>query len=75
MCGLQIWFCLFPLMTSKQLNGLTTIDTLFCLGRREVTRQTAVTEVLGSIPGSDEDVYVCFVCIVLFLLFWSKQRY
>jgi len=38
-CGLQIWLCLFTfqLITSKQLNSLTTIDTLSWLGGAVVT--------------------------------------
>jgi len=39
-------------ITLKQLNSLTSIDTFSCLGDREVTLQTAVREVPGSIPGS-----------------------
>ena len=62
MCGLQIKLCLFMFrcITLKHLNSLINIDTVSWLGGPEVTYQTAVPQVPGSIPGSDKDIYVCF---------------
>ena len=39
MSGPQIWLCLFTFrpIASKQLNGLTIIDTVSCLGGAVVT--------------------------------------
>ena len=65
MCGLQIRLCLFTFrpIGSKQLNSLTTIDTLCWRGGAEVTHPLWVREVTGSFPGSDKGFYVWyFVC-------------
>jgi len=73
MCGPQIRLCLFTFrpIASKQLNSLTTIDTLSWLGGAVVTHQLWVQEVPGSIPGSGKGFYVWFFCFVVdvFLLF------
>jgi len=54
----------------KQLYILTTIDVFSGL---EVTHQTAVPEVFGSVPDSDKDFCVCyFVVFVAFLLLSPK---
>jgi len=52
--GPQIRLCLvmFRPIVSKQLNSLTTIDTLSWLGGAVVTHPLWVQEVPGSIPGS-----------------------
>jgi len=65
MCGPQMWLCLFVFqpITLKQLNSLTSIDTLSCLGGLEVTHRAAVWEVPGSISDSGKDYLVL-------LLFW-----
>ena len=74
MSGPQIWLCLFTFrpIASKQLNSLTTIDTLSWLGGAVVTHPLWVQEVPGSISGSG--LIFCFV-IVVFLLFRSKTHY
>jgi len=60
MSGPQICLCLFTFrpIVSKQLNGLTTIDTLSWLGGAVVMHLLWVQEVLGSIPGSSKGFYV-----------------
>jgi len=54
MCGPQIQLCLFTFwpIASKQLNSLTTIDSLSWLGGAVVTHPLWVQEVPCSIPGS-----------------------
>jgi len=54
-----------------QLNSLSTIDTIRWLGGQVVTPQTAVQEVLGSIPGFDKDFYVCFFVLLLLWVFFG----
>jgi len=75
MFGRQIWLCLFTFrpIASKQLNGLTTIDTLSWLGGAMVTHLLWVQEVPGSIPGSSKGFYVwiLFICCCVFT-FLSK---
>jgi len=58
-CGPRIWFCLitFRCKQLKQLNSLTTIEEFSCFGGREITHQTAVPEVLVSIPRFDKKFY------------------
>jgi len=48
------WFCLFVFqcITFKLLTRLTSIDTLSCFGGVDVTHQTAVPEVPGSMDNS-----------------------
>jgi len=73
MSGLQIWLCLFTFwpITSKELNSLTTIDTLSWLGGAVVTHPLWVQEDPGSIPGSCKgfmfDFLFCCYCVFLFL--------
>ena len=62
-CDPQFWFGMF-------IFGPITIDMFSCLCGPEVTQQTVVPEVQGSISGSDNDFFVWFV--VVFLHFWSK---
>ena len=52
--GPQIRLCLFTFLpiASKQLNGVTTIDTLSLLGGAVVTHLLWVQEVPGSIPAT-----------------------
>ena len=73
----QIWLCLFTFrpIASKQLNGLTTIDTVTWLGGTVVTHPLWVQEVPGSIPSSGKGFYVWFFCfvVVVFLLFCQKH--
>ena len=77
MCGPQIWLCLFTFrpIASKQLNSLTTIDTLSWLGGAVVTHPLWVQELPGSIPGSGKGFNVWFFCFVVdvFLLFVQKH--
>ena len=63
-CDPQIQICLFfRHITLKQLNNLTAIDTFSCRGGLEVTHQTAVGEVTGSISNSGKDCYrFCYFC-------------
>ena len=67
MCGLQIRLCLitFPPIASKQLNSLTTIDTLSWLGGAVVTHSLWMQEVTGTIPGSGKGFYVWFFVLLL----------
>jgi len=44
---------MFRPITLKQSDSLTTINRLSCHGGLEITHQTAVQEVPGSIPYSD----------------------
>ena len=72
----QIWLCLFTFqpIASKQLNGLTTIDTLSWLGGAVVTHPLWVQEVPGSIPSSGKGFYVwIFVLLLCFYLFVQKH--
>ena len=64
-------FCLFMFrsITLKQQNSLITIETFSCHGYREVTQQTSVPAVPGSIPGSDKDSYVCLYHLLLKVFF------
>jgi len=50
---------------SKQLNGLTTIDTLSLLGGAVVTNPFRVHEVPGSILGSGKVFYFVFSVLLL----------
>jgi len=67
MSGQQIWLCLFTFrpIASKQLNGLTAIDTVSWLGEAVVTHPLWVQEVPGSIPGSGKGFYVSFFALLL----------
>jgi len=79
MSGPQIWLCLFTFrhIASKQLNRLTTINTVSWLGGAVVTHPLWVQEVPGLIPGSGKSFYVSFFCfvVVVFLLLLSKTHY
>jgi len=77
MSGPQIWLCLFTFrpIASKQLIGLTTIDTLIRLGGTVVTHPLWVQEVPGSIPGSGNGFYVwMFVLLLLWFYFFVKKH-
>jgi len=76
-CGPQIWLCLFMFrpITLKQLNRLTAIDTSSCLSGRDVTLQTAVQEVPGSMSGSDKGLFLCFFCFVVVVILLLVQNY
>jgi len=78
MSGPQIWLCLFTffiyVIASKQLNGLTTIDTVSCLG-------SAVVSALGARgPGFNPHIrqrFLCFIfcfVVVVFLFFCKKTH-
>jgi len=76
MSGPQIWLCLFTFwpISSKQLNGLTTIDTVSWLGGAVVTHPLWMQEVLCSIPGSGKGFYVSiFALLLLCFTFLSKN--
>jgi len=78
MSGPQIWLCLFTFRptASKQLNGLTTIDTVSRLCGAVVTHPLWVQEVPGSIPGSGKGFYVSFFALLLlFFTFLSKNKH
>jgi len=78
MSGPQIWLCLFTFrpIVSKQLNGLTTINTISWLGGAVVTHPLWVQEVLGSIPISGKGFYVSFFALLLLCFtFLSKTHY
>jgi len=76
MSGLQIWLCLFTFrpIASKQLNGLTTMDTLRWLGGAVLTHPLWVQEVPGSIPGSGKGFYVWFVLLLLCFYFFVQKN-
>jgi len=67
MCGPQIRLCLFTFrpIASKQLNSLTTIDSLSWLGGTVVTHPLWVQQVPGSIPGSGKGFY-CFSMVKMY---------
>ena len=76
--GPQIWLCLFTFrpIASKQLNGLTTIDTVSWLGGAVLTHPLWVQAVPGSIPGSGKGFYVSFLfCCCCVFTFLSKTHY
>jgi len=58
----QIWLSLFTFrsIASKQLNSLTTLDTLSWIGGAVVTHPLWVLDFPGSIPGSGKGFYVWF---------------
>jgi len=59
---------------NSYLKSLTSLNITFSgLGGREVTLQTAVQQVLGSIPGSGEDFYVYFFVLLVLSYFLSKN--
>ena len=64
----------FPI-ASKQLNGLTTIDTLSWLGGAVVTHPLRVQEVPGSIPGSCKGFYVWFFVLLLLYFYFFVQKH
>jgi len=62
----------FRFITLKQLKS-TLIDTFSSFGGLEVTHQTAVPEVLGSIPAAKNEFM--FFVIVVYLLCLSPKHY
>jgi len=76
MSGPQIWLCLFTFrpIASKQLNGLTTIDTVSWLGGAVVTHPLWVQEVPGSIPGSGKGFYVSFFALLLLCFYFFVKN-
>ena len=77
MSGPQIWLCLFTVrsIAPKQLNGLTTIDTLSWLGGAVVTHPPWVQEVPGSFPGSRTGLYVWFVVLFLLCFYFLVKKH
>jgi len=77
MSGPQIWLCLFTFqpIASKQLNSLTTIDTLSWLGGAVVTHPLWVQDVSGSIPGSGKGFYVCFFVLLLLCFYFFVPKH
>jgi len=67
MSGPQIWLCLFTFrpIASKELNSLTTIETLCWLGGAVVMHPLWVQEVPGSIPGSCKGILCLNFCFVV----------
>jgi len=79
-CGPNIWVCLFMCLciTLKQFNtnSLTTTNTFSCLNGREVTRLTAVPEVLYSMPGFDKGfVFAFWFRFCSIFTFWCKTLF
>jgi len=76
MSGPQIWLCLLTCrpIASKQLNGLTTIDTVSWLGGAVVTQPLWVQELPGSIPGSGKGFYVSFFALLLLCFYFFCQK-
>jgi len=76
MSGPQIWLCLFTFrpIASKQLNGLTSIDTVSLLGGAVVTHPLWVQEVPGSIPGSGKGFYVSFFALLLLWFYFFVKN-
>jgi len=54
--------------------SLTLIHMFSWLGGREVTLQTAVQEVPGSIPDYGMDCYVCLFCVFLLFCVFFVQK-
>ena len=77
MTGPQIWLCLFTFrpITSKQLNGLTTIDTVSWLGGAVLTHPLWVQAVPGSIPGSGKGFYVSFFALLLLCFYFLSKKH
>ena len=79
MGGPKIKLCLLTVrpIASKQLNSLTTIDTLIWLGGAGVTHPLWVREVKCSIPGLGKGFYVWFVlfCCCCVCIFCPKTHY
>ena len=76
MSGPQFCFCFFTFrpIASKQLNGLTTIDTVSWLGGTVVTHPLLVQEVPGSIPGSGKGFYVSFFALLLLCFYFFVKK-
>ena len=76
MSGPQIWLCLFTFrpIASKQLNGLTTTDTVSWLGGAVVTHPLWVQAVPGSYPGSGKGFYVSFFAVLLLCFYFSVKN-
>jgi len=77
MSGPPIWLCLFTFwpIASKQLNGLTTIDTLSWLGGAMVTHPLWEQKVPGSIPGTGKEFYVWFFVLLLLCFYFFVQKH
>jgi len=77
MCGPHIRLCLFTFrpIASKQLNSLTTIDTLSWFDGEVVTHPLWLQEVLGLIPGAGKGFYVWFFLLLLCFYLFSKNHF
>jgi len=75
MSGPQIWLCLFTFwpIALKQLNDLTTIDTV-SYGGAVVTQPLWVQVVPGSIPGSGKGFYVLFFALLLLCFYFFVKN-
>jgi len=73
---IQLWLFTFRPIASKQLNSLTTIDTLSWLGGAEVTYPLYVRGVPSSIPGNGKR-FVCMcimsLCALEYVTFWRSR--
>lgn len=76
LCVPHIWLCLFMFrpITLRLFNSLTKTETIICLGGLDVTHQSEVPQVLGSIPASDKGFYVYFLFLRGFLLLWTEHH-
>jgi len=76
MSGPQIWLWLLTFwpVASKQLNGLTTIDSLSWLGGAVITHPLWVQEVPGLIPGSGKGFYVWFFVLLLMSFYFFVKN-
>jgi len=77
MRGMQIRLCLFTCrpIASKQLNNLTTIDTISLLAGAVVMHPLWVQEVPGSIPGSIKRFYVGFFVLLMLSFYFFVQKH
>jgi len=77
MSGPQIWLCLFTFrpIASKQLNGLTTIETFSWLGCAVVKHPLWVQEVLCSILISGRGFYVSFFPLLLLCFYFVVKTH
>jgi len=76
MSGPQIWLCLFTFrpIASKQLNTLTTIDTLSWHAGAVVTHPLWVQEFPVSIPGTGKGFYVLFFVLLMLCFYFFCQN-
>jgi len=61
---------MFRPITLKQLNSLTSIDIFSCVGSLEVTQQTLMREVPGSIPGTGQGFKFVFLLLLMLCVYF-----